>query len=52
MNAAAVRTLPWPTWILLPLLFGYVTMTRSFAHLGVAPLYVGEAAFCSSFGRG
>ena len=44
MSTAAVRTLPWPSWILLPLLFGYLTMTRSFAHLGVAPFYIGEAA--------
>jgi hypothetical protein len=36
-------SLEWPAWLLLPVVFGYVTMTRSFAHLGVAPLYIGEA---------
>ena len=36
-------SLEWPGWVLLPVVFGYVTMTRSFAHLGIAPLYIGEA---------
>jgi O-antigen ligase/polysaccharide polymerase Wzy-like membrane protein len=30
-------------WVLLSVVVGYVCMTRSFAHIGVSPLYIGEA---------
>jgi hypothetical protein len=43
LNQYNDRSLEWMGWLLLPVVFGYITMTRSFAHLGVAPLYVGEA---------
>ncbi len=36
-------SLEWPGWVLLPVVIGYVIMTRSFAYLGLAPIYVGEA---------
>ena len=33
----------WFEWASVILVCGYWSMTRSFAHLGIAPLYVGEA---------
>lgn len=35
----------WPDYLVALLLAGYMTMGRQFAHLGVPPLFVGEAAF-------
>jgi O-Antigen ligase len=35
-------SLEWPAWVLLPVAIGYITQTRSFAHLGIAPLFIGE----------
>jgi O-antigen ligase/polysaccharide polymerase Wzy-like membrane protein len=34
--------LEWSSWVLLLVVGGYVTMTRSFAHLGQTPIYIGE----------
>lgn len=37
------KPLEWPAWVLMPLVIGYLTMTRSFAHIGFSPIYIGEA---------
>jgi hypothetical protein len=34
----------WAVWVVGVLLVGYLTLGRSFAHLGFAPLYVAEVA--------
>ena len=36
--------LRWMDWLAAFLLLGYLCMTRSFAHLGVSPIYIGEIA--------
>jgi hypothetical protein len=47
--AAARRWLTTDPFVLLVgvLLFGYLLMSRSFAHLGIRPLYVGEASLAA-----
>ena len=34
----------WYDWLVVVLVLGYCVYTRTFAHIGVAPLYVGEVA--------
>jgi hypothetical protein len=43
INTYQTKSLEWPGWVLLPVVIGYITMTRAFAHIGVSPLYIGEA---------
>ncbi len=43
MKAFGIRSLEWPALLLLPVVLGYITMTRSFAYLGIAPIFIGEA---------
>jgi hypothetical protein len=43
LNTYSYKSIELPAWVLLPVVVGYVTMTRGFAHIGVSPLYVGEA---------
>ena len=43
MNTLAKRSWDWPGWLVLPVVVGYVTMARSFAHIGISPIFVGEA---------
>lgn len=39
----------WVDWLVLTLVLGYYTMSRSFAHWGVPPIYLGEVAFAAIF---
>jgi hypothetical protein len=43
MSRTGHQSLEWPAWVLLPVVIGYLTMSRTFAYLGIAPLYIGEA---------
>ena len=36
------RSIEWPVALLLVLLIGNLAMTRSFAHIGIAPLFIAE----------
>ncbi len=45
MSTVAQRLpLGWPGWLTMSLLLGYIVLTRSFAHLGAHPVYIGELA--------
>ena len=37
----------WPMWLTAVLIIGNLTSSRSFAHLGVKPLFIGEIALAS-----
>ncbi len=37
----------WIDWAVAILVLGYLTFTRTFAYLGVAPIYIGEAALAA-----
>ena len=37
--------LAWHDWLVMVLIMGYLSMSRSFAHLGIRPFYIGETAF-------
>jgi hypothetical protein len=43
INTHQLKSQVWPAWVLLPVVVGYITMTRGFAHIGISPLYIGEA---------
>lgn len=43
-RARSITGLSWPAWLVLALLLGYLTMSRSFSYVGIGPLYVGEIA--------
>lgn len=49
LNTANLGALAWSErWVgllLAGLIVGYISMSRSFAHLGVHPLFIGEVAF-------
>ncbi|MGA2253872.1 MAG: O-antigen ligase family protein [Thermoguttaceae bacterium] len=35
----------WYDWLVMILIMGYFSMSRSFAHVGIRPFYIGETAF-------
>jgi len=35
----------WHDWLVMILIMGYMSMSRTFAHFGIRPFYIGETAF-------
>jgi len=44
-RGSELRRLAWHDWLVMVLVMGYTSMSRSFAHFGVKPFYIGETAF-------
>lgn len=46
-TGSLLGNLQWPALLLVLLVFGYMMMSRGFAHVGAGPIYIGEAVLAA-----